>query len=246
MRIGDELAADIYQVKEMLGLVPESLIKAYSAKLMEAILQGVADSGVDVEDTNMLMALERNVYQFSAAKAFTQMKSLTQALLDEEGKLRTWSQFRNEALKINSEQVMQWLQAEYQNAVGCAQMASRWVDITSRAKDLPMLRYVTAGDDRVRPAHRAMNGITLPVNHPFWLSFYPPNGWGCRCDIQQGTWEATAETELYYPDDKEVPSMFRFNPGATRMAFPPSHPYFIGVPHDVMEQAIDLYKNKAA
>jgi len=247
LRLGDELAAKIYEAKSMLGTIPDALIMAYSSKLMEAILQGVADSGIDIEDSNLLAALEQNVYQFGAAKSFTQMKSLTQALLDDQGKLRTWTQFRNEALKINNEQVMQWLQAEYQNAIGCAQMASRWIDITSRAKNLPMIRYVTAGDDRVRPAHRAMNGITLPVNHPFWLSYFPPNGWGCRCDIQQGNWEATAETDLYYPTDTEVPGIFRFNPGATRMAFPASHPYFIGVPHDILEQGNQLYKqNKAA
>lgn len=42
-------------------------------------------------------------------------------------------------------------------------------------------RYVTAGDDRVRPAHAILDGVTLPKGDQFWQEFYPPNGWNCRC-----------------------------------------------------------------
>jgi SPP1 gp7 family putative phage head morphogenesis protein len=42
-------------------------------------------------------------------------------------------------------------------------------------------KYVTTGDDRVRPMHAALEGVTLPKGDPFWQRFYPPNGWNCRC-----------------------------------------------------------------
>lgn len=42
-------------------------------------------------------------------------------------------------------------------------------------------KYVTTGDDRVRPTHAALEGVTLPKDDPFWRRFYPPNGWNCRC-----------------------------------------------------------------
>ncbi len=41
--------------------------------------------------------------------------------------------------------------------------------------------YVTAGDERVRPEHEALDGATLPKDHPFWQQNFPPNGWSCRC-----------------------------------------------------------------
>ncbi|HQO29468.1 MAG TPA: hypothetical protein PKY22_08085, partial [Accumulibacter sp.] len=25
------------------------------------------------------------------------------------------------------------------------------------------------------------DGLTLPREHPFWRTHYPPNGWGCHC-----------------------------------------------------------------
>jgi len=41
--------------------------------------------------------------------------------------------------------------------------------------------YVTAGDERVRDRHRAMDGARLPKNAQEWSSIWPPNGWNCRC-----------------------------------------------------------------
>ncbi|QNK69200.1 phage minor head protein [Variovorax sp. PAMC26660] len=34
-----------------------------------------------------------------------------------------------------------------------------------------------------RPMHLAWNGLTLPYDHPFWLTHFGPNGWGCQCRI---------------------------------------------------------------
>lgn len=44
-------------------------------------------------------------------------------------------------------------------------------------------KYVTAGDDRVRPSHAILDGVTLPKGDKFWQTFYPPNGWNCRCQV---------------------------------------------------------------
>lgn len=40
-------------------------------------------------------------------------------------------------------------------------------------------KYVTAGDDRVRPTHVALDGVTLPKDDPWWAENTPPNGWNC-------------------------------------------------------------------
>lgn len=44
-------------------------------------------------------------------------------------------------------------------------------------------QYTTVGDSRVRPEHAALNGVKLPKDDPFWLTFWPPNGYGCRCAV---------------------------------------------------------------
>jgi SPP1 gp7 family putative phage head morphogenesis protein len=61
------------------------------------------------------------------------------------------------------------------NAVGRWQAAQR-----AKARR-PFLMYRTMRDERVRISHRAWDGVVLPVDHPFWHTHYPPNGWRCRC-----------------------------------------------------------------
>jgi SPP1 gp7 family putative phage head morphogenesis protein len=53
--------------------------------------------------------------------------------------------------------------------------------------------YVTVGDDRVRTDHIALDGSRWPKESPFWSSYWPPNGYNCRCstvEIFKGEKEA--------------------------------------------------------
>jgi SPP1 gp7 family putative phage head morphogenesis protein len=57
-------------------------------------------------------------------------------------------------------------------------------DLMDRQRDaLPYWQYLTVGDDNVRESHRALNGLVLPANSPFWRDHYPPWDWGCRCQV---------------------------------------------------------------
>lgn len=46
------------------------------------------------------------------------------------------------------------------------------------------LQYLTMEDERVRPAHRALDGVVLPKDDPFWEDHLPPWDWGCRCRVR--------------------------------------------------------------
>ena len=71
----------------------------------------------------------------------------------------------------------------YDNNLRSSHMAGRWEQIQRTKKSRPYIVYYTVGDRKVRPEHRAWHQTTLPVDHPFWDTHYPPNGWGCRCYI---------------------------------------------------------------
>ncbi|MEA4892638.1 MAG: phage minor head protein [Peptococcaceae bacterium] len=45
----------------------------------------------------------------------------------------------------------------------------------------PYWQYRAVNDHKTRPAHRAMNGRVFPADHPIWDTWYPPNGFKCRC-----------------------------------------------------------------
>lgn len=65
-----------------------------------------------------------------------------------------------------------------------AHMSGRWAQVQRVKEKRPYLRYVSVLDDSTRNQHRAWHGTVLPVDHPWWSSHYPMNGWGCRCTVQ--------------------------------------------------------------
>ena len=63
--------------------------------------------------------------------------------------------------------------------------AGAWERIERVKARRPFLKYSAVQDSRTRPQHRAWHGTILPVDDPWWDSHYPPNGWNCRCIVQQ-------------------------------------------------------------
>ncbi|MDH3975525.1 MAG: phage minor head protein [Deltaproteobacteria bacterium] len=45
----------------------------------------------------------------------------------------------------------------------------------------PYWMYDAVNDSGTRPTHRALNGKVYPADHPFWDTWYPLNGFRCRC-----------------------------------------------------------------
>lgn len=73
----------------------------------------------------------------------------------------------------------------FRTQVAQAQAAGRWRQIQANKERFPLLRYLTVGDHRVRPAHRAWHNVVLPADHPWWRTHFPPNGFNCRCRVVQ-------------------------------------------------------------
>lgn len=70
--------------------------------------------------------------------------------------------------------------------------------------------YFTVEDNRVRPEHAALHGTILPKDHQFWSTFWPPNGWNCRCQVLPVFQPAPIKNP---PVDAAPDEGFSFNPG---------------------------------
>jgi len=210
------------------GHVDEALFKWTANELFTGVTKGFGGSFDQFYHTDpdykMLAKLETDVHVFSAFKTYQQLRQVTDLLTDKEGNIKPFGQFKKDVEEIGNQFNVNWLNTEYNQAIASSQMASLWVDIEANQEALPFLKYHTAGDGRVRPAHALLSGIVKPVNDEFWNSYYPPNDWGCRCDvIQLATGEETNMKGRKLPTLKP---MFDTNTGKRGVVFPEKHPYY--------------------
>lgn len=74
--------------------------------------------------------------------------------------------------------------------------AGKWIDAQRVKDDRPYLRYLHTSSEHPRHQHLQFVGVTLPIDHPFWDTHYPPNGWGCKCHVvsmSQRQYDAAAQ-----------------------------------------------------
>lgn len=77
------------------------------------------------------------------------------------------------------------LRTIYETNLRSAQSAGRWERMQRTKAARPYARYVCLLDGNERAQHRAWHGTILPIDDPWWKTHAPPNGWGCRCKMQQ-------------------------------------------------------------
>lgn len=186
-------------------------------------------------DIEMLHRLTRDVWSFSAAKDYQQMRDLTLALKDDTGKLREFGAFKEAALKVCTKYDETWLQTEYNQAVAASQNAARWTQFTAEKADIPFIEYQTVGDDSVRASHALLDGIVRKVDDSFWSTHYPPNGWGCRCEVIQAIGAKSPKKDI---PNVVIPELFRTNLAQTGLIYPKNHPYYIGIPKAEIRKSI--------
>ncbi|MCM1035547.1 MAG: toxin glutamine deamidase domain-containing protein [Paludibacter sp.] len=197
------------------------------------ILKNGLQKGITYQIPDSLTAaLDRDTFIFSGCKTYHQLQEASRLLKNNDRGFKTFDNFRKDIEHIHNTYNRAYLQAEYNFAVQSAQMAAKWNQF-EKDGDRYLLQYRTAGDDRVREDHAALQGITLPINDQFWDNYYPPLGWNCRCTVVQvrkGKYPITDSQQAIAAGQQATASpkqqIFRFNPGKQQKVFPPKHPYY--------------------
>lgn len=211
-------------------LVHEELFQKTKNKFWGALQEGYKPNNLPA-DLGLARELQSNLVTFSLFKNHQNMRDVAALLTDKAGNLKPYADFEAEALQVSIDYNRNWLQAEYDTAVKSAKSASQWVDIQRTKKEFPLLRYVTAHDDNVRHEHEGYDGTTLPIEHPFWRTRFPPNGFRCRCHV-----EKVREGEVTkMPNVETEGSEFNFNPGITGEVFGAGHSYFKHMPQETAD-----------
>jgi SPP1 gp7 family putative phage head morphogenesis protein len=195
----------------------------------------VLDQSMDTAPMSDLMRqrLSRSNYIFSGMKTFHELNEAFPSMLDENGNRKPFERFLNDVRNIDETYNGNYLRAEYNFVHASAAMAGKWEQFQQDG-DRYYLQYRTQHDDKVRPEHAALDGVTLPISDPFWESYYPPNGWNCRCTVTQvrkSKYPATSHSEAMDRGREALESdkhdIFRFNSGRQQKSVPDYNPYTI-------------------
>lgn len=88
------------------------------------------------------------------------------------------------------------LKTIYQTNLQTAYGAGRYNAFMENVQTRPYWQYTAVMDSRTRPTHAAMHGLVFRADDPFWDSFYPPNGFNCRCRVRALDGENMKERSL--------------------------------------------------
>ncbi len=215
---------------------PQDLAKTAEYKNLIAGTSQIFNTAITDNDIPEAMAksLKEDVFVFSGLKTHAQLAEASKLLMTADGKIKSFSAFSKDVEIVKENYNQHYLEAEYQFAVSSSQSAGNWANLSGDYD----LQYRTAGDDRVRDSHDKLRDVTLPQDDAFWISYYPPNGWRCRCtavQVRKGKYEASDSKKAITEGEKATTqidkngknklAIFRFNPGIQKVVFPPTHPY---------------------
>ena len=237
----EALFQGIYSGRIKPRFLPTSLYFAIADYLKKGVYEGYGETfsslskahkptGYNLSDLELLTEMRPNVYLFSAAKTYQQVRTMCDALIGDDGRILPFKQFREKADETYNLYNKTWLQTEYDTAIGQAQNGRKWNEIEKQADILPLLEYHAVIDSRTSEICRPLDGIIAPVGDPIWKRVAPLNHFNCRCMIKQlSDGKLTSDKVKTEKVDETLGMMqdlFKMNPGQTGYVFSKQHPYF--------------------
>lgn len=236
----EEILNGIFEGTINVANLPEDLYLA-TAKYLEGGLYKGYGAKLDAcmyyqPDYELLSELRDNVYIFSGAKTYQQVRDMSGLI----AKTKTFSEFQREARKVYDEYNKNWLKAEYQTTIGQGQMANLWNQIEQTKDIFPYLEYKAVIDSKTSEICRPLDGVILKVDDPFWNKYTPLNHFNCRCTVKKLdkytdklTTNPSRLKEIEGEVSGQVPDEFKMNVGKDGYVFnPKEHPYFKVAPKD--------------
>lgn len=215
--------------------LPENLYYAIADFLKSGLYKGFG-GGLDAfeagtSDLELLTELRENIYMFSAAKTFQQVKDMRDELTFEDS-MRTFSEFKELAGSIFDTYNEVYLHTEYDTAIASAQMGAKWNKIEAQKDILPYVRLSVVEDANTSDICEPLDGLTVRTDDPILDTCYPPNHFGCRTlaeQLSEDDGELSSKEDVDAAADhaeEHMDDIFKMNVGKDRVIFSDEHPYF--------------------
>ena len=187
-------------------------------------------------------ALRHNNGVFAAFKVHRMQNDMARQLLNPDGSLKPFEQWKNDVRSIATHQCSTWLQTEYNTAVLRARQAANWQQFQAEADVLPNLKWIPSTSPNPGADHRPFWGTVLPIDHPFWTKHRPGDRWNCKCDLSNTDEPATTAPDGSPVGNNPHPGLDN-NPGIDAKLFSDTHPYIANA-YPGAQQAVERVVRK--
>lgn len=194
---------------------------------VQRIVSNAIDIGYDAPAGNSGFAqeLKTNAEVWSAFKVHRMGRDIAARMLDEDGNLKSFEQFKADTKDIVDHQVGRWLRTEFDTAVKRAHRAAEMRQFIEEADVFPNIEWLPSTAVNPRESHMPFYHHIWPIDDPFWERHKPGDEWGCQCDWRATDEEPTDNTGLGDEAIKPSPGLGG-NPARTGQLFSGDHPYF--------------------
>lgn len=179
-----------------------------------ALLRNHNDFTTDAQrqQRDTLLAAIDNLVDFAAAQQCAMLRELPDVLDP-----NCYDEYEDTCRRFN----LTWATQENEDVFYAATMAAWWITVSSDT----MLTFMTQGDERVRPWHEALEGVSYPKNR-FPAELIPPIEYGCRCFLVDDGLGAVTGSLATSPSSPAVHPVFRESLCTGGRIFSGEHPYF--------------------
>ena len=210
--------------------------------LLQATDEGMAESGAEVE-REFRNLMDWNTARWSAFKVHRMQNDIAAQLYDEDGTLKPFVRWAKDVEPMLDHHVGHWLRTEYNTAVIRAQQAADWQRFEENADIMPNLTWIPSTSAQPGADHKIFWGVTLPIDHPFWLSHRPGDRWGCKCSLENTDEPLTAIPDDPNPKQNRPADGLDNNPGKDGKLFSDSHPYIAKATRQA-KKAVEKYMSE--
>lgn len=180
------------------------------------------------EQRTLARQFKNNNEVFSAFRAHRMSRDMAAQMVDKEGNLKSFDQFRKDVEPIADHHVRQWLRTEYDMALSRAHLAADWATYEKDRDIMPNLRWVESTAVTPDAVHSSFWGMVRPVDDAFWAAHHPGDHWGCQCSLEQTDDPVTPISDEVIRKAPPPSPGLEENPGKTKRIFSYNSPYFPG------------------
>lgn len=170
-------------------------------------------------------ALAFTVANYSKAHILKKFYDRLLAILEEGGTLAEFREDMSEFLEAEGYKGLTPFQAEniFRTNIQTAYNVGHYRRMTQPEvmRMRPYWQYEAVEDDHTRKSHLAMHGKVFPADSPVWDTWFPPNGFKCRCTVRSLSQRQVEQLGLTV--EEKVPNMERLKDGRFVNMLPDPH-----------------------